>query len=361
MTKGLERAGKTKLKLYRRCLEATSTIEDRKEYSEYRNVFNNLKRNLKAQYYQRKCDQFKNNAKKLWALINDTIRKVKHKGSIIPYIKIDGKLNYTLKDIANGFGRFYSSLGSSLAQQIVPGTTTVKDYINQIPRQRDGMVMRKTTPMKLDAIIKKLPNKASHGHDDVSNVMLKALRTSIVFPLCHIFNHSIMEGKFPTRMKLAEVIPFYKGKSMDQMVNYRPISLLIMLSKLLEKIIYQRIYKYLKDKSILYPSQYGFCNKRSCEQAICELTGYVLQSKNRSEHSASVYLDLSKAFDTLDHNILFQKLDRYGIRGVARDWIEDYLCNRSLVAKITTCPNKITKSDAFNITCGAAQGSCLGP
>ena len=173
--------------------------------------------------------------------------------------------------------------------------------------------------MELDTIIKNLPNKASHGYDEVSNIMLKALRTSIVFPLIHIFNQSILEGKFPTRMKLAEVIPLYKGKSMDQMVNYRPISLLITLSKLLEKIIYQRIYKYLEDKSILYPSQYGFHNKRSCEQAICELTGYVLQSKNRSEHSASVYLDLSKAFNTLDHSILLQKLDRYGICGIAKD------------------------------------------
>ena len=223
------------------------------------------------------------------------------------------------------------------------------------------MVMRKTTPMELDTIIKKLPDKASYGHDDVSNIMLKALRTSIVFPLCHIFNHSIMEGKFPTCMKLVEIIPLYKGKSMDQMVNYRPILLLITLSKLLEKIIYQRIYKYLEDKSILYPSQYGFCNKRSCKQVICELTGYVLQSKNRSEHSASVYLDLSKAFDTLDHTILLQKLDHHGILGIARDWIEDYLRNRRLVTKITTCLNKITKSDSFNITCGAAQGSCLRP
>ena len=223
------------------------------------------------------------------------------------------------------------------------------------------MVIRKTTPVELDAIIKKLPNKASHGHDEVSNLMLKALRTSIVFPLCHIFNHSILEGKFSTRMKLAEVIPLYKGKNMDQMVNYRPISLLITLSKLLEKIIYQRIYDYLEDKSILYPSQYGFHNKRSCEQVICELTGYVLQSKNRSEHSASVCLDLSKAFDTLDHSILLQKLDRYGIRGIAKEWIKDYLRERKLVTKITTSSNKVIKSDAYNITCGAAQGSCLGP
>ena len=125
--------------------------------------------------------------------------------------------------------------------------------------------------------------------------------------------------------------------------------------------IYQRIYKYLEAKSILYPSQYRFRNKRSCEQAICELTGYVLQSKNQSEHSARIYLDLSKAFDTLDHNILLHKLDRYGIRGVAKEWIEDYLWNCRLVTKITTCPNKIIKSESFSVTCGAAQGSCLGP
>ena len=147
---------------------------------------------------------------------------------------------------------------------------------------------------------------------------------------------------------------------MDQMVNYRPISL-ITLSKLLEKVIYQRIYKYLETKSILYPSQYRFHNKRSCKQAICELTGYVLQSKNWSVHSASVYLYLSKAFDTLDHNILLHKLDQYGIRGVAKEWIEDYLRNHSLVTKITTSPNKIIKSETFSITCGAAQGSCLRP
>ena len=84
-------------------------------------------------------------------------------------------MNYTPKEIANGFGKFYSSLGSTLVQQIVPGTTSIKDYITQIPRQRDSMVIRKTMPVELDAIIKKLPNKASHGHDEVSNVMLKAL------------------------------------------------------------------------------------------------------------------------------------------------------------------------------------------
>ena len=110
--------------------------------------------------------------------------------------------------------------------------------------------------------------------------MIKALRTSITYPLCHIFNTSLSEGTFPDRMKMAKVIPLYKGKDMDLMINYRPISLLITLSKLLEKIMYTRLYRYLETQKLLYSSQYGFRTKRSCEQAIMELVGNVLQSKN---------------------------------------------------------------------------------
>ena len=136
------------------------------------------------------------------------------------------------------------------------------------------MVIKPTTVREIDTIIRNLPNKTSHGNDEISNIMLKALRTSIIFPLCHIFNQSLYEGKFPEMMKWAEVIPLYKGKSMDLMVNYRPISLLITLSKILEKIMYKRLYSYLDTRNLLCASQYGFHSKRSCEQAIAELMGY---------------------------------------------------------------------------------------
>ena len=125
--------------------------------------------------------------------------------------------------------------------------------------------------------------------------------------------------------------------------------------------MYKWLYKYLESKSNLCPSQYGFCSKRSCEQATSEPADYILQAKNHEEHSACVYFDLSKAFDTLDHSISIQKLERYGICGVVEDWFEDYLKDRSLVTKITTSLKEVTKSDTFNVTCGAAQGSCLGP
>ena len=115
-------------------------------------------------------------------------------------------------------------------------------------------------------------------------------------------------------MKWAEVIPLYKGKSMDVMVNYHPILLLITLSKVLEKVFYTRLYSYLETKKILFDSQCGFWSKHSCEQVIMELVDYVLQSKNCSEHSACMYLYLSKAFDTLDHTILLKNLDQYRVR-----------------------------------------------
>ena len=113
------------------------------------------------------------------------------------------------------------------------------------------MIVRPTTVPEIDTMIKQLPNKTSYGHDKISNIMLKALCTSITYPLCHIFNGSLSEGTFPDRMKIAEVIPLYKGKDMDSMINYRPISLLIMLSKLLEKII-TLDYRIFGDSNLLY-------------------------------------------------------------------------------------------------------------
>ena len=167
---------------------------------------------------------------------------MKHKGSFISYVNVNGLKQYRPKDIANNFGQFYLELGTNLAKSIVSGTTTLSSYLEKIPRNLNSIVLKQTTPLVIDNLIKKLPNKSSQGNDQISNLMLKSLCSSITFPLCHVFNHSILEGKFPELMKWAEVIPLYKGKKMDVMVNYHPISLLITMSKLLEKVIYNVLY-----------------------------------------------------------------------------------------------------------------------
>ena len=162
-------------------------------------------------------------------------------------------------------------------------------------------------------------------------------------------------------MKVAEVILLYKGKEKDNTVNYRPILLLMTISKLLEKLIYKRVHKFLEKYGVFYQSQYRFHNQHSCRQAITELIGKLLQAKEAGLQSASIFLDLLKAFDMLDHQVLLEKLEIYGIRGTANTWFASYLHNRSLKVKVTTKPGEVTYSSTFSITYGTTQGSCLGP
>ena len=138
---------------------------------------------------------------------------------------------------------------------------------------------------------------------------MKSLNEAVSLPLCRIFNQSIFKGRFPDSMKLAEVVPLYKSKEMDIVLNYRPISLLITTLKVLEKIIYKRVYSYLERNNILYNSQYGFRTNHNFEQAIMELVSRLLHARERGEHSVSIFLDLSKAFDTLHPTVLLSKLE----------------------------------------------------
>ena len=120
------------------------------------------------------------------------------------------------------------------------------------------------------------------------------------------------------------------------MLNYRPISLLITLSKLLEKCMYTCLYKFITKITFFYKRQYGFHNKHSCEQAIQNLYGHILQNKEDGFKTAAIYLDLSKAFDTISHDLLLKKLEIYGIRGISNNWINSYITDRYLQVKCHT-------------------------
>ena len=171
---------------------------------------------------------------------------------------------------------------------------------------------------------------------------------------------SLEQGIFPDLMKKSEVIPLYKGTERHLSMNYRPISLLLTISKILEKLMYKRIYEFLDGNNQFYNSQYGFRSKHSCENTICELVGHVVKGHEKKEHTAAIFLDLSKAFDTLNHKLLLQKLELYGIRGTPLNWCTSYLNNRHMHVKYQG-DNKQVFSDWQTVTHGAPQGSCLGP
>ena len=149
-------------------------------------------------------------------------------------------------------------------------------------------------------------------------------------------------------MKLAYVTPLYKSGSECLNTNYRPISLLPVLSKVFEKVMYSRIYNFLQSTNQLFESQYGFRKCQSCENAIQELISPVTKGFDLKEYTAALFLDLSKAFDTLDHQILLCKLDLYSTRGICLDWLKHYLTKRRLSVKcIAGEPPEFSLSDEY--------------
>ena len=228
-----------------------------------------------------------------------------------------------------------------------------------MPEQCDSsLFLFPTTENEIKKIVSRLKSKKSSGFDGISNVLLKSIIPEIQLPLSVIFNKSLRNGIFPDKMKLAEVVPIYKmkGKS-DSMNSYRPVSLLPVISKILEKIIQKRVNSFLRKKMLLFDSQFGFRTDHSTIDAILEFTGKVIKGFDRGENTLAVFLDLSKAFDTLPHSTLLKKLQNFGIRGKALQWFESYLTDRKMYVNFNGSKSEIIPSGDF----GVPQGSVLGP
>ena len=180
----------------------------------------------------------------------------------------------------------------------------------------------------ISKIIDELPSESSCGHDDISLKITKYLKNVISLPLTTIINQTLNTGIFPDTLKIAKVRPLYKKGDDILLSNYRPISLLPSFSKIFEKVIYQQTYSYFQTNNLLYSSQYGFRSGHSTEYAGLEIVDRIIQELDKNEIPINIYLDLSKAFDTLDHSILLQKLKFYGITGISLDVFENYLSGR---------------------------------
>ena len=177
-----------------------------------------------------------------------------------------------------------------------------------------------------------------------------------------IFNNSMETGIFPEIMKTAKVVPLHKAKNKDETTNYRHFSLLLTLSKLLEKLMYKRVYEFLTKTNQLYSSQYGFRKNHACNQAVGELVANITKGIEQRKLTANVFLDLSKVFDSLEHSVIFKKLYRYGLRGQCLQWFKSYLQGRKLLVSCKTSDTGSMKTSRLHdINFGTAQGSCLGP
>ena len=198
-------------------------------------------------------------------------------------------------------------------------------------------------------------NKAG-GLDNIPPLLIKNSINGIAEPLCQIINKSLETGIIPPQLKMSRVNPVFKGGAKTDMGNFRPISILPFFVKIIEKIVFGQLYEYLNNNSLLCAHQSGFRPKHSTMSSLLNLTENILDSLDKGDMVGLVTLDLRKAFDTVDHQLLLRKLKRKGICDIALKWLDDYLSCRYQCTVVNG-----TQSSMHRISCGIPQGSNLGP
>jgi hypothetical protein len=299
--------------------------------------------------------EYKFNMKKTWENINIILNRKSNKISLPDVFHHENNTLSSSSEIANEFNKFYVNIGHNLSQNMGTPPCDHNTYL-KARTNNSNFFMYPTCEQEVLSVINNMKSKMSTGHDALPPKLVKETSLSILSPLTHIINLSLKHGVVPKSMKLAKVIPIFKSGEMSQISNYRPISLLPTFSKVLEKIVYTRLYKYFTKYDILIPAQYGFRDSLSTDLAILELQDRVAKCLSSGSWCLGIFLDLSKAFDTINHDILISKLEYYGVRGVALDWFKDYLNDRKQYSLFNS-----TKSNIMSVTCGIPQGSILGP
>ena len=179
-----------------------------------------------------------------------------------------------------------------------------------------------------------LRSKTSTGHEGISTKLLKFISPALIESFRIIINQSLITGIYPPKLKIAKVIPIYKKENKLLMDSYRPISLLSSMSKLFEKVVYNQLFTYFQKNRLLYNGQYGFGMNHSTELAAIELVDRILKDIDNKKIPLAIYMDLSKAFDTLDHNILIKKLQYYGVISTPLNWFQSYLTDRTQYVEV---------------------------
>ena len=351
MTKGLLKASKRKQVLYKKFMNK-KTIKSENEYKKYSRTFNKLKEKAKQNYYSEKILANENNLKKLWTTMKGIISKNQIKNTYPSVLNVEGKNVYAKKDIAQEFNKFFTTVGLNLSSKIKPTKTDASLLVNEVSKR---FKVNLVDEAELNLHFSNLNVNKAPG-DGYNVRVIKNAFDAFKTPLLHICNLSLKNGEFPEKMKLAKVLPLFKSGNKCDVGNYRPISLLPLFSKILERIMHSRLYHYFESNKLFYHKQFGFRKKFSVDYGLMEAVDSISQSMSKKELTLGVFIDLSKAFDTVDHKILLSKLKKYGIVGEELLWFDSYLKNRKQFVKVDE-----SESNILDISCGVPQGSILGP
>ena len=351
MSTGLLKSRKTKLNLHKLSI-LTPSPENITKYKTYRNLFNSLVRASKKLHYSNKLKDNAKNPKKLW----DTLKEITVGGknlNEITKIEKEGKIISDKMGMAEEFNRFFTEVGQKIADSVDPVQRLPDDFESpECPK----LVFSTVTQSELVTIIDNMEAKTSTDYHGLSMKLIKDLKYQLALPLTHLFNLSITTGTFPSHLKTSRTIPIFKSGNPLLCDNYRPISLLSSLSKILEKIISIKLVNHLEINHLLHNHQYGFQRNKSTVHHLLHLTNYISGELNKKKYCLGIFLDLKKAFDVVNHEILLKKLAKLGITGTALQWFASYLNGRKQCVDIG---GKISSSRNLDIS--VLQGSILGP
>ena len=323
-------------------------------FNKYAAEVDKLIRLAKLDFYQREFNKFTGDIRKTWKTINTILNRNKRANNFPSHIISNNKKITNKQEIVDVLNRYFCSIGQELADKIPEGSRSysyyLKKHINSI--FSFSMVDTKT----VEKMLKDFKPKTSKGLDGISMKMIKHVGDHIVGPITLLINQSLMTNVFPSKLKIAKIMPLLKKPNIFTPDNFRPISLLPCISKIIEKCVFKQIFEYFEENKLLYSSQYGYRKNHSTETACLELIDKLYKQLDDNQSPFCVFIDLSKAFDTINHNILIAKLKYYGFDQSALSWLKSYLADRKQFVEVDGY-----KSETNFIKTGVPQGSTLGP
>ena len=341
-----------KNKLYDKFCKRPLTYGD--QFRSARNHVTNLIRQSRASYYQNLLKSHMSNSKKTWEVLNTLLNRSRKSNDLFTFISDGVNTANDPKGIAETFNKYFVNAPLTISDSLPSSSTSFREYLTG--EYGEFSAFDNITTDDIHKIVTKMKNSGGGGSLEIPNRVVKSIIHVIDKRLADLFNSCFREGYFPIAFKTAQVIPLHKSGDPEKAQNYRPISILTCLSKILEKLIFVQISQYCESFKIINPNQWGFRKGVSTDMSIGKFLQKVITTLNNKEFGLAIFLDLQKAFDLVSHPILISKLRHYGINGAPLNLISSFLTNRQQCVKTN---NTISSIKAVSI--GTPQGSVLSP
>ena len=305
-----------KNKMYKKFCKQPFNVELERCYKKYKNILQSVINEAEKLYFNNKFMMANNSSKKTWSVINEVLNKKKgNESGMRNELKLDG-YNESINDpleICNHLNNYFVNVGKEVSESIkLDGSEKSFDMYLGNPHI-NSFYATPVDKYEVEKLIDNLKENKAYGFDNIHPKFLKVSKEIISEPLAYIINKSITEGIVPDNLKIAKIIPLFKSGDATSPNNYRPVSILPVISKIFEKAMYKRLIKYLDSNNFFYKFQYGFREHHDTKLAIAELINSLEHDLDKGNTSLGVFIDLKKAFDTVNHNILLKKIYHYGV------------------------------------------------